>query len=172
VISLRFAAQFDEYYSILYKKEGDMKLGFVSAIVPELSFEEVIDLAAAYGYSCVEICCWPLGKAERRYAGVTHIDVETLDGKKAGEIKNYCQTKGVEISALGYYPNPLDPDEEKSRFFISHIMKVIDASALLGVNRVTPLSAGTGSNLLRRILNFSGRYGQGLSGMPVIRGLK
>jgi len=136
VISLRFAAQFDEYYSILYKKGGDMKLGFVSAIVPELSFEEVIDLAAAYGYSCVEICCWPLGKAERRYAGVTHIDVETLDGKKAGEIKNYCQTKGVEISALGYYPNPLDPDEEKSRFFISHIMKVIDASALLGVNRV------------------------------------
>jgi len=113
-----------------------MKLGFVSAIVPELSFEEVIDLTAAYGYSCVEICCWPLGKAERRYAGVTHIDVETLDGSKAEEIKNYCDSKGVEISALGYYPNPLDPDEEKSRFFISHIMKVIDASALLGVNKV------------------------------------
>lgn len=113
-----------------------MKLGFVSAILPELSFEELIDLASDYGFSCVEVCCWPLGKAERRYAGVTHIDVDTLDEKKAAEINAYCQDKGVEISALGYYPNPLDPDREKSSFFINHIKKVIDASALLGIYRM------------------------------------
>jgi sugar phosphate isomerase/epimerase len=113
-----------------------MKLGFVSAIVPELTFEELIDLAVENGYKCVEVCCWPLGKAERRYAGVTHIDVETLDGKRAIAINKYLENKGIEISALGYYPNPLDPDQEKSRFYISHIKKVIDASALLGVNRI------------------------------------
>jgi sugar phosphate isomerase/epimerase len=113
-----------------------MKLGFVSAIVPELTFEELIDLAGENGYKCVEVCCWPLGKAERRYAGVTHIDVETLDGKRAVAINKYLEDKGIEISALGYYPNPLDPDQEKSRFYISHIKKVIDASALLGVNRI------------------------------------
>ena len=113
-----------------------MKLGFVSAIVPELTFEELIDLAGENGYKCVEVCCWPLGKAERRYAGVTHIDVETLDGKRAVAINKYLEDKGIEISALGYYPNPLDPDPEKSRFYISHIKKVIDASALLGVNRI------------------------------------
>ena len=56
-----------------------MKLGFVSAILPELSFEELVDYAADCGYKCIEVCCWPIGKAERRYAGVTHIDVETLD---------------------------------------------------------------------------------------------
>ena len=113
-----------------------MKLGFVSAILPELSFEELIDVASDFGFTCVEVCCWPLGKAERRYAGVTHIDVETLDEKRAEEINNYCRIKNVEISALGYYPNPLDPDEEKSRFFINHIRKVIDASALLGINKI------------------------------------
>jgi len=113
-----------------------MKLGFVSAIVPELTFEELIDLAGENGYKCVEVCCWPLGKAERRYAGVTHIDVETLDGKRAVAINKYLEDKGIEISALGYYPNALDPDPEKSRFYISHIKKVIDASALLGVNRI------------------------------------
>ena len=46
------------------------------------------------------------------------------------------KNKGIEISALGYYPNPLDPDEEKSNFYISHIKKVIDASVMLGVYRV------------------------------------
>ena len=113
-----------------------MKLGFVSAILGDLSFEEIVDLAASTGYKCVEICCWPQGKAERRYAGVTHIDVDTLDEQKAGCINNYLKERGIEISALGYYPNPLDPDEEKSRFYISHIKKVIDASVVLGINRI------------------------------------
>lgn len=113
-----------------------MKLGFVSAILPELTFEELVDCAADLGYRSIEVCCWPLGKAERRYAGVTHIDVDTLDEEKSEFILNYCREKGVEISALGYYPNPLDPDEEKGRYFVSHIMKVIDASAMLGVKRV------------------------------------
>lgn len=113
-----------------------MKLGFVSAIVPEMSFEELIDFASANGFKCVEVCCWPLGKAERRYAGVTHIDVDTLDDRKCADINSYLKLKGVEISALGYYPNPLDPDKEKQDFFINHIRKVIDASALLGINRI------------------------------------
>jgi len=113
-----------------------MKLGFVSAILPDLGFEELIDYAAELNYKCVEVCCWPLGKAERRYAGVTHIDVDTLDDKKANYINQYVRQKNVTISALGYYPNPLDPDREKGEFYIQHIKKVIDASAKLGVNRI------------------------------------
>lgn len=113
-----------------------MKLGFVSAILPELSFEELIDYAAELGYKCIEVCCWPVGKAERRYAGVTHIDVEALDKARAAKINSYLKKKGIEISGLGYYPNPLDPDEKKSRFYVGHIKKVIDAAALLGVYKV------------------------------------
>jgi len=113
-----------------------MKLGFVSAILPELSFEELVDYSADCGYKCIEVCCWPLGKAERRYAGVTHIDVDNLDEHQVIAINNYLKNKGIEISALGYYPNPLDPDEERSNFYISHIKKVIDASAMLGINKI------------------------------------
>jgi sugar phosphate isomerase/epimerase len=113
-----------------------MKLGFVSAILPELSFEELVDFASERGYESVEVCCWPVGKAERRYAGITHIDVDTLDFSRANDIKNYLREKGIEISALGYYPNPLDPDEEKSLFYVNHIKKVIDASEILGVNKI------------------------------------
>ncbi len=113
-----------------------MKLGFVSAILPELSFEELIDFAAKQNFTCVEVCCWPLGKAERRYAGVTHIDVATLDINKIETIQKILNNKQVEISALGYYPNPLDPDKVKSDFYVSHIKKVIEASARLGINKI------------------------------------
>lgn len=113
-----------------------MKLGFVSAILASLGFEEVIDFAASNGFSCVEIMCWPKGKAERRYAGITHIDVAELDDKQANYIKEYVQKKGVEISGLGYYPNPLDPDAEKREFYVEHIKKVIKAANKLGLKNM------------------------------------
>ncbi len=111
-------------------------LGFVSAILANRSFEEVIDFASANGFKCVEIMCWPIGKATRRYAGVTHIDVATLDENSIQYIQSYTQEKGVYISGLGYYPNPLDPDTEKSNFFVDHIKKVILAASRLGIGVV------------------------------------
>ena len=113
-----------------------MKLGLNSAILAELNFEEVVSYASENGFSCVELMCWPVGKAERRYAGVTHIDVAELDGKKAAYINDYLKMKGIEISGLGYYPNPLDPDAERSKYFVEHIIKNIQAASLLGVDTV------------------------------------
>ena len=111
-----------------------MQLGFVTAILPDLSFEEVVSFAASAGYKCIEVMCWPVGKAERRYAGVTHIDVGSLDQAKAAQIKETCANGGITISGLGYYPNPLVADRAEGQAYIDHIRKVIDASALLGVN--------------------------------------
>ncbi len=108
-------------------------LGFVSAIFPEKTFEEVIDFASQNGFGCVELMCWPKGKAERRYAGVTHIDVDELQETSIQSIKDYLKEKDVYISALGYYPNALDPDTEKRDFYIAHIKKVIKAASLLNV---------------------------------------
>lgn len=114
-----------------------MKLGFVTAILQDESFEQVIDFAAEHGMHCVEVACWPSGKAERRYAGVTHIDVDKLDQAEAERMLAYCRERDVEISALAYYPNTLDPDPERRRGCVEHLKKVIRASALLGVNLVT-----------------------------------
>lgn len=114
-----------------------MKLGLVSAILPDYTFEEVIDYAASVGFKCVEMCCWPKGKAIRRYAGVTHIDITDITEEKMSYYLDYAKEKGVEISSLAYYPNPLDPNEEASRVACDHIMKMIDASAAMGINRIT-----------------------------------
>ncbi len=111
-----------------------MKLGFVTAILPDLSLEEVLIEAAAQGYACIEVMCWPVGKAERRYAGVTHIDVTGFDEADAQAVQALTERYGVQISGLGYYPNPLVDDADERARYAEHIKSVIRASALLGVN--------------------------------------
>lgn len=113
-----------------------IKLGFNTAILPELSLEEVVNFAAAEGFACIEVMCWPLGKAERRYAGVTHIDVVGMAEEKANRIKRLLTRASVEISALGYYPNYLVPDHEEAQVYIDHLKQVIVAAKLLGVDTV------------------------------------
>lgn len=110
-----------------------MRLGFVSAILPDLSLEEVIEFAAESGYGCVEVMCWPKGKAERRYAGVTHIDVDGFTDSDAAQVNELFDQLDVTISGLGYYPNPLAPDEAEAQVYVEHIKAVILAAEKLGV---------------------------------------
>jgi sugar phosphate isomerase/epimerase len=114
-----------------------MQLGFVSALFPELSLEEVLAFAAEEGFSCVELMCWPPGKADRRYAGVTHIDVLSLDDAAARRVLGLVEKYKVAISGLGYYPNPLHPDPERRAVVIEHLKKVISAGPKLNVRTVT-----------------------------------
>lgn len=116
-----------------------MKLGFVSAILDQSSYEEMIDTASELGFACVEAACWPQEKAERRYAGVSHIDAERVleDEKYARHILDYSAEKKVEISSLAYYPNTMDPDLNKRKAIITHLEHVIRASHKLGIGMVT-----------------------------------
>src|ERR1700680_3770549 len=105
-----------------------MQLGFVSAILPDLTLAEVLAFAADEGFACVEVMCWPPGGADRRYAGVSHIDVSRWNEDQAGRVRDLVQKHDVAISGLGYYPNPLDPDAEHRRTVIDHLKKVISAA--------------------------------------------
>jgi sugar phosphate isomerase/epimerase len=113
-----------------------MKLGFVTAIVPELSLEKVLALAHADGFACVEVMCWPVGRAERRFGGVTHLDVTGFTRAQAEDVNALCAKHGVSFSALGYYPNPLDPDPKRARVAVSHLKRVIVAAEKLGLKNV------------------------------------
>ena len=114
-----------------------MKLGLVSAILPNFSFEEVFDYAKSVGFTCVEVCCWPVGKAERRYAGVTHINLDEMTDAKIDRYNSYAQQCGVEISSLGYYPNALSANKDDATVAVEHIQKLIKVSAKMGINMVT-----------------------------------
>ena len=114
-----------------------MKLGIVSAIYDGFTFEEAVENAVQNGCECMEVACWPQGKAERRYAGVSHIDVDNMSPEYIAYIKDFCAKKGIEISSLAFYPNTMDGDLQKREANIAHLKKVINMSALLGVNMVT-----------------------------------
>jgi sugar phosphate isomerase/epimerase len=111
-----------------------MKLGFVSAILPDQTLDEVLRTAADLGYQCVEAMCWPAGRSDRRYAGVTHVAVEGFTPAMADDVNALCRKHGVELSALGYYPNPLDP--ELGPAALAHLTKVMHAAKLLGLGIV------------------------------------
>lgn len=113
-----------------------MKLGFVSAILPEASLEEVFSTASRLGYDCVELMCWPVGKAERRYAGVTHVDVTQSDESDLNTIRELSAKYAVEISGLGYYPNPLSADAAEANLAVKHLERIIAFAAQLGIRQV------------------------------------
>jgi len=110
-----------------------MKLGFFTAALPGNSLEQAAKWGAESGFQAIEIACWPLEKATRRYAGVTHIDVATLDKPKTVEIRKMLDGYGLTVSALGYYPNPLHPDADHRETVIGHLKKVIQAAEMLEV---------------------------------------
>ncbi|MEZ6090385.1 MAG: sugar phosphate isomerase/epimerase family protein [Pirellulaceae bacterium] len=113
-----------------------MQLGFVSAILPELSLDEVLQVAAQIGYDCVEVMCWPKGKAERRYAGITHIDVADFGKAQVEEVHALTKRHGVSISGLGYYPNPLAADQQEAQAAVDQIHAVIEACQMLEIRQM------------------------------------
>ncbi|MEM2930522.1 MAG: sugar phosphate isomerase/epimerase [Thermoproteota archaeon] len=113
-----------------------MKIGFMSACLPELAFEELVRWASQSGFDMLEVACWPAGPPERRYAGVTHIDVVNLTGERVISIKELLNENGIALSSLGYYPNILTAEEKSREYYINHLKKVIDAANRLDVKVV------------------------------------
>lgn len=158
-----------------------MKLGFFTAALPGNTLEQVARWGAESGFEAIEIACWPLEKATRRYAGVTHIDVSTLDKAKAKEIRKMLDGYGLIISSLGYYPNPLHPDAAHRETVIAHLKKVIEAAALLEVpvvgtfigkdkNKTVPQNLEDYAKIWPPIVKFAGERGVriGIENCPMI----
>jgi sugar phosphate isomerase/epimerase len=114
-----------------------MKIGVMSAAFPSLSFDQVLEFLSANGFGSVEVACWPAGAGkDRKYGGVVHIDVDSLSAARMEEIKGLCRDRGVELSALGYYPNALHQDPDHRKRVVDHLKKVIAAAEKLGVGVV------------------------------------
>ncbi len=110
-----------------------MKLGFMTACLPDVKLPDLVAWASANGFGMLEIACWPMGEKDRRYGGVSHIDVANLTPEKAREIVDDFAAHDLEISSLGYYPNYLHPDPEHRERVLDHFKKVIEAAKMLGV---------------------------------------
>ena len=112
-----------------------MKLGFLTAAFPDLALEQVAIWASTLEFEMIEIACWPMGEGrDRKYGGVVHIDVDSLSGGKASDITGSLREKGLQISALAYYPNMLHPDLSHREHVTKHWKKVVLGAELLGVD--------------------------------------
>jgi sugar phosphate isomerase/epimerase len=147
-------------------------LGLVSAILPDVPSDALLPFLKARDFEAVELMCWPQGKAERRYAGVTHLDVDTLDDHAVAQWQEWQSSTGVMVSGLGYYPNPLDPDEEKSAFHLAHIEKVIHAAARVGIPVVNTFIGRDPGKTVRENIGLFRRKWPSLIGLAGELGVK
>ena len=113
-----------------------LKIGFMSACLPELSFEELVRWASENGFDVLEVACWPRGPPDRRYAGVTHLDVSDMSDRKVKLTNKLLEECGLGLSSLGYYANFLTPEKESQQYYFDHLKKVIAAANRLGVEVV------------------------------------
>jgi len=147
-----------------------MKLGFFTAALPGNTLEQAAHWGAESGFQAIEIACWPLEKATRRYAGVTHINVTELDKTQAKDIRKMLDGYGLTVSSLGYYPNPLHPEAEHRETVIGHLKKVIEAAEMLEVpivgtfigkdkNKTVPQNLDDYANIWPPIVKFAKEHG-------------
>jgi len=113
-----------------------MKLGFLTACLPDLKFEDLIKWGSKEKFQMIEVACWPREKAQRKYAGVSHIDVENLTEERVAEIRETLASHNIAISSLAYYPNNLDPDLQAREHHHTHLKKVIEAASKLNIDIV------------------------------------
>jgi len=158
-----------------------MKLGFYTAALPGNTLEQAVRWGAESGFQAIEIACWPFEKAARRYAGVNHIDVATLDKSKAKEIRKMLDGYNLPISSLGYYPNPLHPEADHREKVIAHLKKVIEGAEMLEVpvvgtfigkdkNKTVPQNLEDYSRIWPPIVKFAKEHGVkiGIENCPMI----
>lgn len=111
-----------------------MKLGLLTAPLPNVPLLDIANWASAQGFEMLEVCCWPSSAgANRRYAGITHINVDNISQDQCDEIVGQLKNRKVSMSALGYYPNNLHPDPNHRDEVNSHTKKVIRAAGMMGV---------------------------------------
>ena len=120
-----------------------MKLGLLTAPFEDTGLKEVAAWAGANGFASLEVACWPAASGDRRrYAGTSHIDVAGLTAAQGKEIVDGLAEHGIEISGLGYYPNPLDADAGHRDEVIGHLLRVITAASVMNLKIVNTFVGG------------------------------
>jgi sugar phosphate isomerase/epimerase len=111
-----------------------MKLGFLTACLPELSLSDLARWAALTGFDSLEVAAWPI-PGDREHTAC-HVDVANFDRGHANRLMISLAEHGLTVSALGYYENLLHGDSTRRRAIHQHLRACIDAAQFLGVDCV------------------------------------
>jgi sugar phosphate isomerase/epimerase len=98
-----------------------MKLGFYSSYS-----EETAAFAHRVGFKSMELSAWP----------DSTLNADTVTDERITEICNDLASKDIQISALGYYPNYLNPKTEERDEATRYFLKVMDLAVRMNVGVV------------------------------------
>src|SRR5918994_5573868 len=107
-----------------------MKLGFLSACMPERPLEEIAAWAGAHGYEALELAAWP-SIGDRPFTAA-HVAADAFDESEGERVRDALERNGLELSALAYYDNNLHPDLAEREAYHAHLRACVDAAAVLG----------------------------------------
>jgi sugar phosphate isomerase/epimerase len=111
-----------------------MKLGFLTACLPQRSLAEIAAWAAQEGFEALEVAAWP-ALGDRPFTA-THLDVDGFGSAEAEQASALFTKHDLTLSSLAYYDNNLHPDSDERAAVNAHVAACIDAAALLGVPTV------------------------------------
>ncbi|GAB2826405.1 sugar phosphate isomerase/epimerase [Actinocorallia aurea] len=111
-----------------------MKLGFLTACMPERPLEDVARWAADHGYQALEVAAWP-AEGDRPFTA-SHLPLPGLTGADVERVAALMDRHGLEISSLAFYDNNLHPDPAERAAVNAHVRTCVEAAAALGVPTV------------------------------------
>ncbi len=117
-----------------------MKLGFLTACLPQLNLEEIVKWSGEKGFQALELAAWPV-ESERDYQA-NQINAATFSKDDSARVQELFSQHHMIISAMAYYDNNLHPDLKKRQQYLDHLKKVIDTAALLNVELVGTFVGG------------------------------
>jgi sugar phosphate isomerase/epimerase len=108
-----------------------MKLGMLTACLPNWDLERIALFAEQQGYERLEVAVWP--KVGGRSFEASHLPVATFTDGDAERTRELLDRTGLEISALAYYENNLHQDLARREEIRTHLKRSIDAAQKLRV---------------------------------------
>ncbi|WP_329439464.1 sugar phosphate isomerase/epimerase [Streptomyces canus] len=108
-----------------------MKLGFLTACLPQWDLPTIASWAAGHDYQALEVAVWP-GFGGRDFEAA-HLPVATFGEREADATRGLFEQHALELSALAYYENNLHPDPGRREEIRTHLKHAIDTAHLLGV---------------------------------------
>ncbi|WP_095082147.1 sugar phosphate isomerase/epimerase family protein [Mesorhizobium sophorae] len=114
-----------------------MRLGFYTNYTPELA-----SFAKETGFNSLELSAWP----------ESSLNADKVTAGDCEKIKQDLKSKDIEISALGYYPNPLSHHESEAKEAQRYLKKVIDLAANMSIPVVATFAGRDGGKTVKENL--------------------
>jgi sugar phosphate isomerase/epimerase len=106
-----------------------MKLGFLTACLPDRSLDDIAAWASKTGFEALEVASWP-AQGNRPFTA-SHLLIEDFEQSGADRVADLFDRHSLTLSSLAYYDNNLHPDPVERDAVNRHVAACIDAAAML-----------------------------------------